>query len=137
MTVDERQELLVAAAAKARERSYAPYSHFRVGAALLDEDGNVHVGCNVENVSYGLAVCAERVAVLHAVAQGVTRFTSLAIVVPTPEPAPPCGMCLQTLVEFCEDLEIFLATEKEVMRTSLRAVLPLNFNPRFLLERDE
>ncbi len=137
MTVDERQDLLVSAARKARERSYAPYSEFRVGAALLDTNGKVHVGCNIENVSYGLAVCAERVAVLHAVASGVTSFTSLAIAVPTPDPAPPCGMCLQTLVEFCDDLEIFLATEDEVERTSLRAVLPRNFNPRYLLGREE
>jgi len=137
VTVDERQDLLVSAARKARERSYAPYSEFRVGAALLDTNGKVHVGCNIENVSYGLAVCAERVAVLHAVASGVTSFTSLAIAVPTPDPAPPCGMCLQTLVEFCDDLEIFLATEDEVERTSLRAVLPRNFNPRYLLGREE
>lgn len=135
MTPAERGALLVEAARRARERSYSPYSNFAVGAALLDVHGEVHLGCNVENVSYGLTVCAERSAVLAAVAAGVTSYQALAIATPTPTPAPPCGMCLQTLVEFCDDLEIFLAGDDQVERTSLREVLPRNFNPKFLLER--
>ena len=126
---------LVEAARVARKRSYSPYSHFAVGAALLDVHGDIHLGANVENVSYGLTVCAERAAVLAAVAAGVKEFQALAIVTPTPEPAPPCGMCLQTLIEFCDDLEIYLANDDRVEPTSLREVLPRNFNPRYLLDR--
>jgi cytidine deaminase len=93
-------EALVEAAARIREHAYAPYSRFKVGAAVLAESGQMFTGCNVENCSYGLALCAERGAVAAAVAAGETRITAVAIVTSSEEPSPPCGMCLQTLAEF-------------------------------------
>src|SRR5512143_3463962 len=93
-------EQLFESARKVRERAHAPYSHFPVGAAVLFEDGSVVVGCNVENSSYGLSVCAQRNALATAVAQGRSRPVAVAFVVDTPTPCPPCGMCRQVMTEF-------------------------------------
>lgn len=92
------EDLLAAARAAARN-AHAPYSHYPVGAALLGEDGAIYTGCNVENASYGLTLCAERNALTHAIAQGCRAFRALALVTPTP--ATPCGACRQVLAEFC------------------------------------
>lgn len=94
-------ESLMAAAHAARQRAYAPFSGYAVGAALLADDGRVFTGCNVENRSFGLALCAERVAVATAVAAGARRFTALAVVTASEPPAAPCGLCRETLAEFC------------------------------------
>src|SRR4029079_7789285 len=97
------------AASRARDRAYAPYSSYQVGAALLAADGRIFAGCNVENASYGLALCAERSAVAQAIAAGQKSFVALVVVTAGPEPGSPCGMCRQTLSEFASDLPIGLA----------------------------
>jgi cytidine deaminase len=131
---DRRLRRLLVAAIGARKRAHAPYSGFPVGAALLGDDGRVYAGCNVENSSYGLTVCAERNAVGQAVARGATRVLALAVVADTPVPTPPCGMCLQTLAEFADgDLPILLAGvngAREV--TTLDALLPRRFDRSYL-----
>lgn len=105
MTIDGNA--LVLQAREAAARAYAPYSQFAVGAALLGESGKIYTGCNVENASYGLTICAERAAVFQAVAQGERHF--LAIAVSLPGAATPCGACRQVLHEFAPDLKIFIS----------------------------
>jgi len=101
---------LAQAALAARKGAYAPYSRFKVGAALLLDTTprEIITGCNVENSSYGLTICAERTAIAHAVSRGEQNFLAIAIASKGNDPAPPCGMCLQVLVEFCDDIEILL-----------------------------
>jgi cytidine deaminase len=127
---------LVAAARGARERAYAPYSGFRVGAALLTEQGDVITAANVENASYGLAICAERSAVVAAVAAGSRRFLAIAVAGNGPDPVTPCGACRQVLREFPRgaDLEVLCAGEsgEEVRTTTLGALLPESFGPEDL-----
>ncbi len=125
---------LVAEAKKAREQAYTPYSHFQVGAALLLPDGSVVRGCNVENVSYGLCICAERVAVVTAVASGHREFSALGVITASSPPAAPCGMCRQMLAEFASDLPIVLANmQGEVEQINLRDLLPHAFSARDLV----
>jgi len=100
---------LTAAASQAREAAYAPYSSYLVGAALLSGDGRIFAGCNVENASYGLALCAERGAVAQMIAAGQRNIVALVVVTQGPEPGSPCGLCRQTLSEFATDLPIGLA----------------------------
>ncbi len=129
MTADAYQELVEAATA-ARERAYAPYSGFHVGAALLGESGRIYQGCNVENVSYGLTSCAERNAIFHAVAEGERRFTAVAVVTGAPTPTPPCGACRQVLMEFAADgdMEVLMANLAGTRRqVPLSALLPESF----------
>jgi cytidine deaminase len=102
-------EKLVQAALTVRKNAFAPYSHFAVGAALLDSEGAIHTGCNVENISYGLTICAERGAVMSAVALGRKDFVALAIVAESDIPLSPCGACRQFLAEFAPDLPIVSA----------------------------
>ena len=117
----------------AMERAYAPYSLFRVGAALVGVDGTVFVGCNVENSAYPVGMCAERSALAAAVAGGVTRFSMLVIVSEADEPTPPCGMCRQALVEFAPTLSIVSCTKHGVEATwNLATLLPHPFTPAAL-----
>ena len=124
---------LVRAARAARKRAYAPYSRFRVGAAVR-AGGRVFVGANVENASYGLTLCAERVAVVGAAAAGARRIDAVAIASSTSPPTPPCGMCLQTLAEFARpSLRVVLAGARgAVVETTLGELLPLGFSRRHL-----
>jgi cytidine deaminase len=114
---------LIAAAWEARENAYAPYSNFQVGAALLAGDGRVFPGCNVENISYGLTNCAERVAVGAAVAAGVRNFGKVVVVADTAQPISPCGACRQVLAEFGVKT-VILANRTERLVFSLEELLP-------------
>ena len=102
------EDKLVNAALQARENAYAPFSKFRVGAALETADGKIYTGCNVENSTYGLTVCAERVALWKAISEGERRFRRIAVASATDHPATPCGACRQLLWEFCGDIEVIL-----------------------------
>jgi cytidine deaminase len=130
------REELVAAARAARERAYAPYSGFRVGAALLTDGGDIITGANLENASYGLSICAERAAVASAVAAGRRRFEAIAVAGPGPDPVTPCGACRQVLREFPRgvDLEVVCVGEagERVLATTLGALLPDSFGPENL-----
>ena len=129
MTRSEFRESLIRAALDAREAAYAPYSNFAVGAALADANGVIHVGSNVENASYGLTVCAERVAIWGAVAQGVRSMETLAIA--TDGGLAPCGACRQVMAEFVQDLELLLVDSQQanrVVTVSLNELLPMRFN---------
>jgi cytidine deaminase len=127
---------LIDAARAVRLKAHAPYSHFLVGAALETPDGVIVTGCNVENATYGLTICAERVAIVKAISEGHTRFTRIAIVADTDAPTPPCGACRQILWEFGGDLEIILANLKEVKAIyRLAQLLPLPFDGRLLGEK--
>jgi len=124
---------LVAAARRARRHAHAAYSGFKVGAALETSDGTIITGCNVENATYGLTVCAERVAMFKALSEGHRRFKRVVVVADTADPTPPCGACRQILWEFGGDLEVILANlRRETGRLALRDLLPLPFDNRLL-----
>ncbi|NLZ38962.1 MAG: cytidine deaminase [Firmicutes bacterium] len=122
---------LLEKAQKVRERAYAPYSNFPVGAALLTEDGEIFTGCNVENASFGLTICAERAAVFGALAAGKRNFTGLALIADTEEPPTPCGACRQVLHEFAPQMWIYCANLKgEKVLWQLRELLPAPFSAK-------
>ncbi len=124
---------LVEEARTARLRALADYSHFKVGAALETADGAIVTGCNIENATYGLTLCAERVAMFKALSEGHREFRRIAIVADTREPTPPCGACRQILWEFGGNLEVILANlEHEVGRHRMRDLLPMAFDKRLL-----
>jgi cytidine deaminase len=124
---------LASAALAARENAHAPYSHFRVGAALEDSSGRVHSGCNVENATYGLTLCAERVAVFKAISEGARQFRRIAIAADTDELTPPCGACRQILWEFCGDIEITLLNPRGKTETlQLKDLFPRAFDASYL-----
>lgn len=124
---------LLEAALESRLRAHAPYSHFLVGAAVEDESGRIHTGCNVENATYGLTICAERLAIFKAVSEGARKFRRIAVAADTATPTPPCGACRQIIWEFCGDIDITLVTpagKTEMFRT--KELLPRAFDASFL-----
>jgi cytidine deaminase len=116
-------DALVEAAWEVREKAHAPYSQFKVGAALLSKDGRVFTGCNVENLSYGLTICAERVAIGSAVAAGVTEFQTVAVVADTDVPISPCGACRQVMAEFGVS-QVVLSNKADRISFALEELLP-------------
>jgi cytidine deaminase len=120
---------LVGYARKARLRAHAPYSRFKVGAALRTRTGEIVTGCNIENASYGLTLCAERTAVFKAVSEGLKRFDAIAVVVDAPKLAAPCGPCRQILWEFCGDIWVHMANLRGAAKTvRMSELLPLPFD---------
>jgi cytidine deaminase len=131
--LSDTSDALIAAALAARENAFAPYSKFRVGAAIEDSDGRIHTGCNVENSTYGLTVCAERVAVFKAISEGVRKFRRIAVAADTDRLTPPCGACRQILWEFCGDVEIVLVNPRGQTETHrLKDLFPKPFDVSYL-----
>lgn len=133
MPSTEELEALVGHAIQASERAYAPYSKFRVGAALLGESGAVYLGCNVENAAYPLTQCAEQAAVSRAVCDGERRFRAIAVVSSKGEPCAPCGGCRQVLSEFAPDMPVVMTSaDGELIVSTVRELLPGAFGPETL-----
>lgn len=134
--IDEKLEALIAAAKTARERSVAPFSRFMVGAAIETADGKVYTGCNLESASFGLTVCAERVAIWKALSEGERDFINLAIVADTESLTPPCGTCRQIIWEFCKHAKIILNNLRgDREELAVADLLPRAFDARFLKEK--
>ena len=126
-------DVLLAAALAARENAFAPFSKFRVGAAVEDESGRIHTGCNVENATYGLTLCAERVAIFKAISEGARQFKRVAVAADTDALTPPCGACRQILWEFCGDVEITLVNPRGKTETyRLKELFPRPFDVSYL-----
>jgi cytidine deaminase len=126
-------DALLAAALAVRENSFAPFSKFKVGAAVEDESGRIHTGCNVENATYGLTVCAERVAIFKAISEGARQFKRVAVAADTDALTPPCGACRQILWEFCGDVEIVLVNPRGKTESyRLKELFPKPFDVSYL-----
>jgi cytidine deaminase len=124
---------LIDAALAARENAHAPFSKFKVGAALEDQSGRIFTGCNVENATYGLTVCAERIAVFKAISEGARKFTRIAIAADTDVLTPPCGACRQILWEFCGNAELILVNlQGKTESLRLKDLFPRPFDASFL-----
>jgi cytidine deaminase len=124
---------LVETARAARDHAVADFSGFKVGAALETADGQIVTGCNVENASYGLTICAERVAIFKALSEGHRAFTRIVVVADTASPTPPCGACRQIIWEFCGDIPVVIANLATVTATlQMKDLLPLPFDKRLL-----
>jgi cytidine deaminase len=131
-------EKLIGAAAAAREKAYAPYSKFRVGAAILTKEGRYYTGCNIENASYGLTCCAERVALFKAVSNSERSFEAIAITAGTKEFCPPCGACRQALAEFGANIKVYMANEAgEYQMQTVAELLPLSFTAESLAPEED
>jgi cytidine deaminase len=131
--MNTEQNELIKLAAEARGRAVAPFSNFKVGAALLTNDGEVFTGCNIENASYGLTMCAERVAIFKAVSEGKRQFEKIFVVADTEDLTPPCGACRQIIWEFCGDIEIVLSNLYGKTETfQMKELFPKAFDVKFL-----
>ena len=132
--MNEKYKKLIGEAEKARKRAYTPYSKFKVGAAVLCDDGKIFTGCNIENASFGLALCAERVAIFKAVSEGSTKFEAIAVIGDTDKPCSPCGACRQVISEFGEDIPLIMANLKgDVKIKKIKELLPEAFGKNDLL----
>ncbi|MBU4349399.1 cytidine deaminase [bacterium] len=130
----EEYKRLIEEAEKARKRAYTPYSKFQVGAAVLCVDGRIFTGCNIENASFGLTVCAERVAIFKAISEGLTKFEAIAVIGDTDKPCSPCGACRQVISEFGEDVPLIMANLKgDVKIKKIKELLPEAFGKNDLL----
>ena len=126
-------DALITAALAARENAFAPYSKFRVGAAIEDASGHIHTGCNVENATYGLTLCAERVAVFKAISEGAREFRRVVVAADTEVLTPPCGACRQILWEFCGDVPVTLVNLHGKTETyQLKELFPRAFDASYL-----
>lgn len=134
MTEQEIQKLIDRAIV-AREKTYSPYSHFGVGAALVCEDGSIYEGCNIENASYGLTNCAERTAIFKAVSEGRTKFKALAVVADTEGPCAPCGACRQVMGEFNILIIIMGNLKGDIEVVSTEALLPFSFSSTDVIDK--
>ena len=123
------KELLIEKAREAREKAYCPYSHFMVGAAVLGENGKIYTGCNIENASYGMTVCAERTAIFAMVADGCRKFDALAVVGAGDDDSAPCMACRQVMTEFCSsfDVPVYVGGPEKVYEHSMKEICPLPF----------
>lgn len=131
--MENNEKELIKAAQNVRELAYTPYSNFKVGAAVRTIDGKIYTGCNVESASYGLTVCAERVAIWKAVSEGEKEFTEIAVVADTHELTPPCGVCRQIIWEFCGDIPVIFANLNGKTETvQMSELLPRAFDTKFL-----
>ncbi|MCA1622293.1 MAG: cytidine deaminase [Acidobacteria bacterium] len=124
---------LIKTAMQAREKAFAPYSKFKVGAAVQTKDGKIYTGCNIESATYGATACAERVAIWKAVSEGETEFTHLAVVADTEILTPPCGICRQIIWEFCGDVPVtFSNLQGKTETLQMSELLPRAFDTKFL-----
>lgn len=131
--MNKTQKDLVKAALDAREKAFAPHSNFKVGAALRTKGGKIFTGCNIESASYGLTVCAERVAIWKAVSEGENEFAEIAVAADTEKLTPPCGACRQIIWEFCGDIPvIFTNLKNETEIFQMKDLLPRAFDSKFL-----
>lgn len=131
--MEHTEQELIEAATAVRENAFAPYSDFRVGAAVETESGDIYTGCNIESASYGLTVCAERVAIWKGISRGEKKFARIAVVVDTDELTPPCGACRQIIWEFCGDVPVILANLHSKTETvQMAELLPRAFDSKFL-----
>lgn len=131
--MEHSEKELIDAATKVRDHSYAPFSNFRVGSAIETDDGQIIDGCNVESASYGLTVCAERVAIWKAISEGKRKIKHIAVVADTEELTPPCGVCRQIIWEFGGDIPVIMANLKGKVETvQMKDLLPRAFDTKFL-----
>lgn len=131
--MEHSEKELIDAATSVRENAYAPFSDFRVGSALETDDGQIISGCNVESASYGLTVCAERVAIWKAISEGKRKIKHIAVVADTEELTPPCGVCRQIIWEFGGDIPVIMANLKGKVETvQMKELLPRAFDTKFL-----
>ena len=132
---EQEIQKLIERAIVAREKTYSPYSHFGVGAALVCEDGSIYEGCNIENASYGLTNCAERTAIFKAVSEGHTKFKTLAVVADTEGPCAPCGACRQVMGEFNIPIIIMGNLKGDIEVVSTEAFLPFSFSSTDVIDK--